>query len=151
MDKRGHTLLETIIAVSIMTVMIASLYSSVNPAKKLREMYNAQRLMDINTLIGAINGYYQDHNGKHYKTVADTEAGLYYMIGTCSHGGELKCDAYETQPECVDLSGMDRDYLYTVPKDPKDGTNERTGYYLMRWEGDFVTLGVCNSGVAVTK
>jgi hypothetical protein len=87
----------------------------------------------------------QIDNGGEY--LASVENGLvdniYYMIGTCTTGGDLECGSKDTDSKCVNLAGLTTDgYLQTLPINPFFETYSQTGYYLMKLDNK-ITVGSC--------
>lgn len=143
--KKGFTIIEVIIVTAITIILMSIIFVGLDPVRRFQESRNARRWSDSHTILEAIKKYHIDHEGEYFTTVANMTASGYYMIGTCLAGGDTGCNAVQTEAECVDLNGMGGTYLTEVPKDPKTGTDEKTSYYIMKWQDDAITVGACNA------
>lgn len=142
-NRKGFTLIELIVVVAIMAILAGTVFVAIDPAKRLNKARNARRSNDSAVILDAAFTFTSDNEGAHYPAIATLTSGNYYMIGTCLVGGDSGCTAQTTQPSCVDLSGMDTNYLPSVPKDPVGGTAEKTLYYLKRSTNGTITVGAC--------
>lgn len=143
-SKKGFTLIELIIVIAVIAILAGSIFVAIDPARRLNESRNARRASDITNILDAVVKYQADSDGTHYSTVAALTAGNYYTIGTCTTGGNSDCTAQTTQAACADLSAIGSNYLAVVPKDPKNGTDAKTDYYIMVDSNGAVTVGSCD-------
>ena len=101
------------------------------------------RSADIATILDAVKKYQVDNDGDHYSVVAGMTVDLDYQIGTDGSGCDISCGGGTTQAACVDLSSIGTNYLATIPKDPKDGTDQETSYSLSRDSNGAITVQAC--------
>lgn len=141
---KGFTLIELIIVIAIIAVLAAAVFVAIDPARRLNESRNARRSSDISNILDSIVKYQADSDGTHLAAVAALTAGSYYTIGTCATGGDTGCTAKTTQAACADLSGLPSNYLGAIPKDPKNGTDAKTDYYIMKDANSAITVGACD-------
>lgn len=142
--RKGFTLIELIIVIAIIAILAAAIFVAIDPARRLHESRNARRWSDINTILDAVTKYQADFNGTHYTAVDTLGANYYYTIGECTASGDVGCGAQITQSGCANLSLMPSNYLAKVPKDPRDGTDEKTDYYILKDNNGTITVGACD-------
>jgi len=142
MKKKGFTLVEWFIVIAIIAVLAGAIFVAIDPARRLHETRNARRASDISTILDAIKKYQADNGGEHYSEIANLVDGDFYIIGTQASGCDDECANQTADDACVDLSGMGSDYLPVVPKDPKTGTDLKTGYMIEK-NGGSITVHVC--------
>lgn len=142
MNKKGHSLVDSIIVVTIVVILLSLMLATLNPLEKVRIFQDSKRYNDINALINTLIQYQTDNSGDHYQNILDLESQKYYMIGTCESSGDIGCRAKTTESKCVDISEVIK-----APKAPSGGTAEKTLYYLMKWEEGALTIGACDTGV----
>lgn len=142
--RKGFTLVELIIVVAIIAILAGTIFVALDPARRFAESRNSQRFSDVNTILDAIIKYQADNDGTHYLEVESLGSTSFYTIGTCNTGGDTNCGAKTTVTSCVDLTDIGTNYLAKVPKDPKNGTDAKTDYYLKKDENDSITIGACD-------
>ena len=142
---KGFTLIELIIVIAIIAILAGAIFVALDPARRLHESRNARRASDVNTIMDAVVKYQTDNEGEHYTNVDNLTATTKYEIGTCAAGANSVCVGQTVSNNCVDLSGMETNYLGTVPKDPNSGTDEHTDYYLSVDTNGAVTVGACDT------
>lgn len=147
-SKKAFTLVELIIVIAIIAILAAAIFVAIDPARRLNEARNATRNNDITSILDAVKKYQADNDGTHYTTVDSITAGNYHMIGTAATGCDSGCTYLDDQSQtyqaaCVNLSSIGSNYLATIPKDPKSGTNGVTDYYITKDTNGAITVGSC--------
>ncbi len=114
----GFTLLEILLVVAAIAILAGIVILAINPAKQLGDTRNAQRQIDINTILNAVYQYAIDNNG----TLPGVgSAGEITDLPTeiCLTGLDDDCDM---QPDAsdvhVNLSDLVPTYLTAIPQDP---------------------------------
>lgn len=122
MKKRnsGFTLIEILLVVAALAILAGIVIFAINPSKQLAETRNAQRAMDVNTILNALYQYSIDHNGTFPAGITTTATEI------CGQGVvEATC----TSDSLVNLSPLTEDevYLVGIPEDPQN-TDDGAGY-----------------------
>ena len=143
-NKKGFTLIELIIVIAIIAILAGAIFVAIDPARRIHEAHNARRASDIATILDGVKAYQADHSGTHYFTVAGMSDDSNYLIGTSDSSCIVDCSV-PLQSDCVDLSDIGTDYLAVIPRDPTDGTDERTGYAIRKDSTGAITVIACES------
>lgn len=109
-SNKGFTLLEVLLVVALISILAGIVILAINPNKQLGDTRNAQRRVDVNTILNATYQYIIDNNGSiGVGTTAATEI--------CKTGG--------TCTSLTDLSflTLNEKYLVSMPIDPSGGCN----------------------------
>ncbi len=107
--NKGFTLVEILIVLAIIAILAALLYVAINPAERLKESRDSQRLQEAEAIAAAIRLYKVDHNGDIF-CEADGENGVIGIGNTI--------DSYLA------------DYFAELPVDPKYADDTSYKYYL---------------------
>jgi prepilin-type N-terminal cleavage/methylation domain-containing protein len=120
-NKSGFTLLEILLVVAAIGILAGIVIFAINPAKQLADTRNAQRKVDVNTILNALSQYAIDNNGVFPTTVATNP------LEICKTGvadcGDL------TDLSVITLNGK---YLMSLPVDPQAPEGDRTGYFVSK-------------------
>lgn len=145
MNKKGFTLIELIIVITVIFVLAATIFVAIDPNRRLHETRNARRWSDVTAILNAIEEYQSDNEGIHYSKIDDLDNGSFYRIGTETAAVcDNDCVGETPEPECVDLSGMGTNYMPIVPIDPNIGTQADTAYMLMKEDVGLISIYACN-------
>ena len=121
-EKRGFTLLEILLVVAAIGILAGIVIVAINPAKQLADTRNAQRRVDVATILNAVYQYYIDNGSlpSELASVAvDTDTEI--CVGgtattTCTGAGLLPLN---------ELIANER-YIVDLPVDP-NGTCAENG------------------------
>lgn len=141
--RAGFTLIELIIVIAIIAILAAAIFVAIDPARRLHEARNARRSSDIATILDAVKTYQVDNEGSHFGTIAGLSNDVLTQVGTASSGCVRACGNDTTDTACVDISAMGTNYLASVPFDPQGGTEEKTGYALIKDSNGAIRVIAC--------
>lgn len=116
----GFTLLEILLVVAAIAILAGIVIFAINPRKQLADTRNAQRRVDVNSILNAVHQYAIDNNGTYPDGLS---SGVSYEI--------CKTDA----PNCsgfIDLSQLTTNakYLTAIPVDPSGVLDNGTNYQI---------------------
>ena len=118
--KKGFTLLEVLLVVAIIGILASIVILAINPSKQLADARNAQRRVDVNTILSAVYQYAIDNSGAMPATLATTTATPICKTGATCTG-------------LTDLSVLTtgQKYLVSIPTDPATSSASSTGYLII--------------------
>lgn len=138
----GFTLLEILLVVAAIGILAGIVILAINPGKQLGDTRNAQRRIDVNTILNAVYQYSLDNNGN-FPSGIDNIPATSQVLGTDSNC-DTTCAATTTIPACVDLSAaLTPTYLVAIPRDPKTGSSTNSSYYINKRADGRLTVGSC--------
>ncbi len=114
---QGFTLLEILLVVAAIAILAGIVIFAINPAKQLGDTRNAQRHVDVGTIIDAVHQYAINNQGNLPGTIPDNSTEICQTSASSCAG-------------LVDLSALTAGGLYIVaiPVDPKNSSSTGTGY-----------------------
>lgn len=138
-NSPGFTLLEILLVVAAIAILAGIIIIAINPGKQLSETKNAQRRIDINTVINAVYQYAIDNNGSLPASITTTPTEI------CKTGVS-PCTGY------VDLSTLttNEKYLVSLPNDPTGVSTKGTGYKISRDTYGRITVTAPNAEAGAT-
>lgn len=115
-SESGFTLLEILLVVAAIAILAGIVILAINPGKQLAETRNAQRNVDVNTILNGIYQYSLDNNGNLPSAITTTSTEICRTGGTCTG--------------LIDLAVLTNNevYLVSMPVDPSGGSTNGTGY-----------------------
>ncbi len=132
--SNGFTLVEILLVVAIIAILAAIVIIAVNPARQLAQARNAQRSVDVNTILNAVYQYVIDNRGNligeittNPKEICFTGSGV--ASATCGAMADLEA-----------LTNSER-YVVQIPVDPSGATTTSgTGYQIFKSANSRVTV-----------
>jgi type IV pilus assembly protein PilA len=127
MNKKGFTLIEILLVVALIAILAGIVILAINPAKQLADTRNAQRRMDVKTIVDAVYQYSIDNDGAMPSSIPTSIVcpGV-WASEICKKGAN--CANY------VDLSVLTTNskYVVDIPFDPKSSTTDGTAYNIVK-------------------
>jgi type IV pilus assembly protein PilA len=125
--KNGFTLLEVLLAIAAVTILSGIVILAINPNKQLADARNAQRRIDVNTILNAIYQYVIDNDGAMPTTITTVATPI------CKPG---------FTDSCIDLSmlTLGQEYLVDIPVDPTSSLSTNVGYTVMKNINNRITV-----------
>jgi len=144
--KQGFTLLEILLVVAAIAILAGIVILALNPGKQLAETKNAQRSVDVNTILNAVYQYSIDNKG----ILPDT-------IPAPADAAEI-CNTNVAPVTCatdglINLSVLTagETYLTAIPQDPLGGsTANSSGYTIATTTGGRVKVDALNAEQGAT-
>lgn len=132
--QSGFTLLEILLVVAAIAILAGIVIFAINPGKQLGDTRNAQRWVDVNTIIKAVYQYSFDNNGTIPATIQVTSTDI------CRTGAS-SCTGL------IDLSVLTNNskYLVAIPIDPQASPVTSTDYQISRDSDNRVTISAPNA------
>ncbi len=143
--NKGFTLLEILLVVALIAILAGIVIMAINPGKQLADTRNAQRRVDVNTILNAVYQYTVDTNGVIPASITVTATEI------CKTGA-TDCTGL------IDLSALttNEKYLTAIPRDPS-GTCAAAGvcYEILKTANGRVTVSAPDAEngatIAVTR
>lgn len=126
--RRGFTLLEVLLVVALIGILAGIVILAINPSKQVADTNNAQRRVDVNTILNAVYQYAIDNNGTLPSGIDGTPTEICRTGGTCTG--------------LVDLSELTATstYLVSIPVDPTGGSTNGVGYEIATTTGNRIVV-----------
>jgi len=135
----GFTLLEILLVVAAIAILAGIVILAINPGKQLGDTKNAQRKVDVNTILNAVYQYSVDNSGTLPASITTTPTEICKATSSC---GSL-----------IDLSVIltNEKYLTAMPTDPKGeiGVNG-SGYTISKSANGRVTVSATQAEQGAT-
>ena len=128
LNKKGFTLLEILLVVAAIAILAGIVIIAINPGKQLADTRNAQRRVNVNTILNAVYQYSIDNKGTLPSGITQT------VTEVCKTGGSCA--------GLVDLSVLSTNetYLTAIPTDPTGSSVNGTGYKISQSTNGRITV-----------
>lgn len=147
---KGFTLLEILLVVAAIAILAGIVIFALNPGKQLGDTRNAQRSVDVNTILNAFYQYAIDNNGS-FPAGVDAVTGTVQVLGTATSGADSTCSAETSVASALDVSSaLIPTYIVGIPVDPSTGTDANTDYYVNVDANGRLTVGACDPEQSAT-
>ena len=139
----GFTLLEILLVVAAIGILAGIVILAINPGKQLGDTRNAQRKVDVNTVLNAVYQYSLDNN-------AAVPSGI--TVATCGTAGTEICKTNGSCSGLVDLAALTASerYLVSIPLDPTATSTNGTGYFISKTGNNRITVCAPNAESGAT-
>lgn len=136
--QRGFTLLEVLLVVAAIGILAGIVILALNPGKQLAETRNAQRSVDVNTILNAVWQFSIDNGGTLPAGITTTATEICVTGGTCTG--------------LVDLTVLttDEEYLVSIPEDPTGASTNGAGYEIASTANGRITVTAPDSEEGAT-
>ena len=140
----GFTLLEILLVVAAIGILAGIVIFAINPGKQLGDTRNAQRKVDVNTVLNAVYQYSIDTNGTIPSGIASSTCATATTNEICKSGGV--CTGL------VDLAVLttSEKYLVSIPIDPTSTSTNGAGYRIAKSGTGRVTVCAPNAEQGAT-
>jgi prepilin-type N-terminal cleavage/methylation domain-containing protein len=138
-SQKGFTLLEILLVVAAIAILAGIVILAINPNKQLGDTRNAQRKVDINTILNAVYQYSVDNNGTLPADLVRTNT---TQREICTSGAGQSTTTCTTALVYLGELVLNERYITAIPMDPV-ATNRAatgTGYDIMMTAGGRVTV-----------
>ncbi len=136
--KKGFTLIEMLVVVSIIAILIVVVFESLDPLRQFREARNARRWSHINSISTATYRYIIEKSD-YPKGLDDQKR----QIGTSLTDCDTNCPG--ASKSCLDLFSTIIDFLPLMPIESNGGTQAKTGYTISKTGvNNVITVTACS-------
>lgn len=118
--KSGFTLLEILLVVAAISILAGIVIIAINPTKQLGDTRNAERRVDVNTILNAVYQYSLD---------AQVLPATITTVSTeICRTGASSCSGL------IDLSVLtaSQKYIVSLPIDPQSTSTDGAGYFISK-------------------
>ena len=139
--RQGFTLLEILLVVAAIGILAGIVIVAINPGKQMADTRDAQRKVDVSTIINAVYQYAVD-NGSLPASITTSD------LAICADGGDC------TGIADLGVLTANGTYIVGIPNDPTDATTDQSGYTISKDANDRVTVtapGAENTTISVTR
>ncbi len=132
---KGFTLIEILLVVAAIAILAGIVILAINPTKQLGDTRNAERRVDVDTILNAAYQYAIDNNGTIPASIPTS--------ATCATPATNQiCKTGGTCTGLVDLTVLttSEKYVVSIPFDPTGSSTNGTGYFIAKSANGRVTV-----------
>ena len=119
--RHGFTLIELLLVIGIIAILASVVIVAINPTKQLASARNAQRAVNVNTILNAVYQYALDNAGILPPSITTTATKI------CKSGANISCN------NGVTLNLLTGSYIVSLPIDPQvAATATGTNYTILK-------------------
>lgn len=155
--KKGISGIEFFVVFGMIAIVVVAILFLSNPAKRIMEIRDMERLNEVNTLADAILECQFDNNGKLPRQLEEMSDDEYLMIGSGVGDCENSCFTRDVGSICLDIAKIScgeaktlvPSYIASIPIDPNSDVwnDEMTGYYISKSSLGQIKIGSCSSEI----
>lgn len=127
-NQKGFTLLEILLVVAAIAILAGIVILAINPTKQLGDTRNAQRRVDVSTILNGVYQYAIDNNGTIPSSITTGSLEICKTGGTCTGLADLSVLTTSSK------------YLVSIPVDPSSTSTNGTGYFITKTSNNRVTV-----------
>ncbi len=126
--RSGFTLLEILLVIAAISILAGIVILAINPSRQLAQTRNAQRSVDVNTILNAVYQYSVDNSGNLPSVVTTTQTEVCKTGGSCAG--------------LIDLSVLTNSekYIVSMPYDPTGSSTNGAGYEIKKSVNGRITV-----------
>src|SRR5579862_3824234 len=83
-NQKGFTLIELLIVIVIISALAVTVFTALNPIKRIKDAHDSRRASDVDTILSAIHSYIVDNNGSLPPSIAAKAGNGSWVVGTCA-------------------------------------------------------------------
>jgi len=135
-ERGGFTLLEILLVVGAIGILAGIVILAINPSKQLAQTSNAQRAVDVNTILNAVYQYAVDNDGDLPASIPTSADCPGVATNEICKTGAGSCASL------VDLTVLttNEEYVVSIPVDPDGETANGAGYHVAKSANGRVTV-----------
>ena len=138
--NRGFTLLEILLVVAAIGILAGIVILAINPTKQLGDTRNAQRRVDVNTILSATYQYSLDNNGVLPSAIVSSSCGTVATNEICKSGVATSTCTSGNLIALSELTASEK-YLTAIPTDPSaTSSGNGTGYRITKNANNRITV-----------
>ncbi len=145
--RRGFTLIELVLVISIISVLAVVVLSALKPAARMAETRDAKRAQDLSQILTAVHSCVIDKGDSSAMPtcVGTYTAGQRYEIveGAITSGCSTSCSLVATDSNCLRLDQKLSDYFVNLPTDPAGVSTGHTKYALTVHSNGMTVIESC--------